>query len=246
MDLKTKAIVMGAVDKGESDKRVRLFSVDAGVLEATARGVKKQGAKLSSCTFCFAFVEVVLAEKNGFFTVTASDMIEPFSELSYDLDKFQLASSALEIVAEIVKGNEDNSKIFVELLNLFKLLSFSNSGSDKLLWCKWAIDMLSLAGYKIDPNKCNVCGKKAADANNLFIDMESGSVFCEIHKPIAGIMRDITSGEFRVLSGFSHVGLENMAGRSIKDESVKEDDFFDFVKRLVEGILGKKLKSILL
>ena len=68
---------MASKEKGDSDKLVTFFSADHGVISATVKGVRKQGAKLSACTFSFAFSEVVLAEKSGFYTVTACDLIEP-------------------------------------------------------------------------------------------------------------------------------------------------------------------------
>lgn len=244
MELKTKAIVMGSASKGESDKRVRLFSVDEGIIEATARGVKKQGAKLVACTFTFAFVEVVLAEKNGFFTVTGVDVIEPFAELSLDIEKYQLASSALEIVAEIERGNASHTEIFVELLNFFKLLCYGEDTDLRLCWCKWCVDMLALAGYKLDTTKCVVCGRLSADTNELFMDMESGSVTCELHRPMQGIISGITSDIFKVLSGFGKVSLADMNGRKLKSESSNSDSIFEFVKSLVQGILGFKMKSI--
>jgi len=235
---------MNAVSKGESDKKVTLFSVDQGVIEATARGVKKQGAKLTACTFMFAFVDLVLAEKNGFYTVTAADIIEPFEEISMDIDKFELASSALEIVKEITRGNINNSEIFIELLNFFRLICFEDV-SLKFVWCKWVLDMLALSGYKLDLSRCGVCNKKAEVSNSLFIDVQTGSVYCDVHKPNNAIMRDITSAEHKIISALYHVNIVDLVGRKIKDENIKDDQIFDFVRALVEGILGKKLKSIL-
>ena len=245
MEIKTKAIVMGAASKGEADKRVRLFSVDHGIIEATARGVKKQGAKLAACTFMFAFVEVVLAEKNGFYTVTSVDLVEPFQELSLNIEKFELGSAALEILSEFVKGQDDCSNSFVEVLNLFKLLCFSDNTDYKLVFSKWIIDTLKDAGYKLELSKCSVCGRLAESTSNLFMDMESGSVFCGDHKPINGIIRDITPQIFKVVCSLPKVKLAEMNGRQLKDEHIKSDDVFDFLIALSEGIIGKKLKSIL-
>ena len=245
MEIKTKAIVIGAQDKGESDKKVKFFSVDQGIFEATVRGVKKQGAKLTSCTFSFAFVEIVLAEKNGFFTVTSSEMIEPFFDLSLNLEKYGLASLALEIVSEIARSDQNNAVVFVELLKLFYLLCNEDDAGLKLVWCKWAWDMLAIAGFLLNLSKCSVCGKSACGAEKLFVDMESGSVTCDVHRPEKGIVSDISSGVFAVLSGFDRVELEDMKGRRIKNENVTSDEVFEFLKNLFQGILGKKFKSIL-
>ena len=244
MELKTKAIVMGATSKGETDKRVRLFSVDEGIIEATARGVKKQGAKLVASTFTFAFVEVVLAEKAGFYTVTSVDVLEPFSDLSLDIDKFQLASSALEIVSETTRGNQNHAEVFVELLKFFKLLCYAEHTDYKLCWCKWVLDMLVLAGYKLNLSKCDICGKKTTSASELFMDMESGSVTCGEHKPVRGVIEAITPQVFRIMSGLEKVELADMGGRKLKDEGISSDSVFEFVKMLVQGVLGIKLKSI--
>ena len=111
---------MASKEKGDSDKLVTFFSADHGVISATVKGVRKQGAKLSACTFSFAFSEVVLAEKSGFYTVTACDLIEPFFELSSNFDAFEFASACLELTRNLSHGNIEPLPVFVLLLQTLK------------------------------------------------------------------------------------------------------------------------------
>ena len=125
MDKKTKVIVFGSKDKGENDKLVTFFSADLGLIQATVKGVKKLGAKLSSCTFSFAFSEVVLAEKSGFYTVTASDTIEPFFEITSNFDAFEYASACLELTNYLSHGNIETQPVFILLLQTLKSMCYN-------------------------------------------------------------------------------------------------------------------------
>ena len=244
MDIKTKAITISAVDKGEADKIVHLFSVDFGNISATVRGVKKQGAKLASCCFQFAFSEIVLAEKNGYYTVTSCELIEPFVELYSNLDKFEIASAILEVARELNKGSIDYSELFVLSLEALKLLAFEEKVSTSLIWLKYIMSSLSLSGYKINVDFCSSCLSKAQELERLFIDFETGAVFCEKHKPL-GLIHEFSKDEYLMLSALQKIQLSEFSGRVLTPHKISEKEIVVFGKKLIEGILQSKLKSCL-
>ena len=119
-EIKTKGIVVKAIDYKDSDKLVTIFSPELGLIRARARGVKKNKAKLAFAAQSFAFVEFVLIQKGDFFTIVNASSIDQFFTLTSDFDAFVFMASCLEIVEKTIKQNEDQTEMFLLLLNVFK------------------------------------------------------------------------------------------------------------------------------
>ena len=92
MDKRLTAILLRATDAKENDKKVRLFTVEEGIITATMRGVKKATAKLKFAAQPFAFCEYELSEKNGNYTVTGANVIEDTYGICESIEKFSAAS----------------------------------------------------------------------------------------------------------------------------------------------------------
>lgn len=238
MEIKTKVIVLNSKDKGEADKLVTFFSSDLGVFQATVKGVKKTGAKLSACTFSFAFLDVVLVEKNGFYTITACDLIEPFFELTQDLDNFEYAGACLEIVLNLSHGNLENQKIFILLLQVLKNLCF-NHGFKKIIFVKFMFEMLSLSGYALDLKKAHAL---INELGYCYVNLENGQ-----------FLKNYTNN--MVYAKFGEAGLQflnnvcdcNVVNFEEISERYKDDKIvnvvFSWFKVLMENIMGKKFSS---
>lgn len=242
MEIKTNAITISSTDKKESDKLVRLFSLDNGIIDVTAKGVKKQGAKLAGITFTFAFSEVVLAEGKSGFVVTGVNIIEPFFEISTDYDKYKLASLGLEILSNMMFGAREFHEAFMATLEFLKLIAFSSSDM-KLVLTKYILEILKITGYDIDVSRCFSCLKPASKIERLFIDLENGSVCCEEHKQIRNIYYELDQITYKLILSLKKVCLEELDGRQMKDESISVDDVLKMLIQIIENISGKKLHS---
>ena len=77
-EIKVRGIVIKATDYKDSDKLVTIFSAELGLIKARARGVKKAKAKLAFAVQPFAFIEFLLTEKGGFYTIINATSIDQF------------------------------------------------------------------------------------------------------------------------------------------------------------------------
>ena len=125
-DVRHTAIVVKAADYKESDKTIRLFTLDGGIIQAVLKGVKKPGAKLKFAAQPFAFCEFSLTERNGFYTVTGAVPSESFYALSGDHDSFVCASLMLEASDRAV-STVPSPAVFVYLLKLFKAILYGGA-----------------------------------------------------------------------------------------------------------------------
>lgn len=244
MEIKTNAITISSTDKKESDKLVRLFSLDYGIIEATAKGVKKQGAKLLPVTFTFAFSEVVLAEGKGGYVVTGVSTIEPFFEISTDFDKFRTACIGLEILSDMMFGAKEYHKAFTLSLEFLKLVAFSDCDK-KLVLAKYILEILKLSGYGLDVSRCFVCGKPAHELSELFVDVDMGSVCCSEHKQLRNAYYNLGKDDYKLILALNKVELFELDGRKMKDEKFDVDGVIDLMTTLVQNISGKKLQSLI-
>lgn len=240
MEIKTKVITLGAREKGEADKLVTFFSLDHGVISATVKGVRKAGAKLSSCTFSFAFSEVVLAEKSGFYTVTACDTLEPFFEISANIETFEYASACLELTQKLLHGNIETQPVFILLLQTLKSMCYGH-GNIKIIFLNYLFDMISIAGYKINLTLAN---KLIQEKGHCYINLESGQIIsaCSIDMNVAKIDKDTLI----MLQDLSNVSSSDLEMLSIKYKQNKVIDLtFVWAKVLCENLMGYKFKSFL-
>lgn len=241
MDVKTKVITIASREKGESDKLVTFFSLDLGLIDVVVKGARKQGAKLSACTFSFALSEVVLVEKNGFYTLTQCDVIESFFELTHDIDVYEYASACLELLKNMSRGNIDTQPVFVLLLQTLKNLCY-NHGTPKLNFLKFAFELVGMSGYKLN---LVLAEKIILEKGHVFINLENGQFLSSY-------------AEYMIVAKVGSVGLkflQNLFGKLITDiDSVLEtisdkkiiDVVFSWARVLCENLMGGKFRSFLI
>ena len=238
MDIKTKVITLSAKEKGEADKLVTFFSTDFGVISATVKGARKQGAKLSACTFSFAFSEVVLVEKSGFYTVTACDLIEPFFEISSDFDSFEKASACLELTSYLSHGNIEPQPVFILLLQTLKNMCYKH-GDGKVIFLNYLFDMIGFAGYRLN---LSLAEKLIASKGYAFINLENGQIISSFTPEM--LTAKITPSELELLKDLTVVSVSDIEELSLKYKGNRDVDIvFSWGKVLSENLMGHKYKS---
>ena len=241
MEIKTKVITISAREKGEADKLVTFFSLDHGIISATVKGVRKQGAKLNACTFSFAFSEVVLAEKSGFYTVTSCDTLEPFFEISENIETFEYASACLELTYNLIHGNIDTEPVFVLLLKTLKSFCF-NHGNNCIIFLNYLFDIISSSGYKLN---INLAKKLVLEKCYAFINLENGQIISS-HTPEMNVAK-IDSNSLSLIEDLAVVSSKDLEELSTRYKNNKIVSLvFSWSKNLAENIMGAKFKSFFL
>jgi len=163
-EIQHTAIVVKAADYKESDKMVRLFTLDGGIVKAVLKGVKKPGAKLKFAAQPFAFCEFSLVEKNGFYTVTGAAPVESFYALASDPDSF-IASSLMVEAVDCAVSNLSSPAVFVYLLKLFKAVLYRDA-SPYAAAALLIAQLTESAGY----GKAGVRGQGSGDSGRWTAD----------------------------------------------------------------------------
>ena len=154
MDKKLTAILLRASDLRESDKSVRLFSAEEGVVSAVMKGVRKPNAKLKFAAQPFALCVYELNEKAGRFTVTGAAQIEDLYSMAAEPEKYAAACLLLEATEKAAESVEPQ-KLFVILLKSLKALLL-DAVRPALVAAKFLQKTLSMSGFISVPEKKDV------------------------------------------------------------------------------------------
>lgn len=173
MEVKVNALLLRAVDYGENDKIVTLFTADRGKMSASLKGVKKANAKLKFAAQPFCFAEYVLAERAGRHTVTSASLYDGFYPLREDIGAFYAAASVCEACDGLMLEGMVNGELFVSAVSALKDMAAGEVSSS--LICFY-LSALELAGYPVQAEECPTCGTEIG--GKLYFDLVSGAFFC--------------------------------------------------------------------
>lgn len=119
---KTLAIVLRRTNYGEADRIVE-FLTPGGKIAGMARGVRRQKSKLAGGVEVFSINEIVFAEgKSEMKTIISARMKEFFSEIVKDLERTELAYSAISKISRATE-HIDNHDFFNILEGVFRSLN---------------------------------------------------------------------------------------------------------------------------
>lgn len=176
MDVKVNAVVLKVVDYKENDKLLTLLSVEEGKIRAVIRGIKKPTAKLRFAGQPFCFSEYVLKKRGDYYSVINANCIEMFYELWQDVEKYYCASIIAEFVDEISLDSAQSDDLALLVVNSYKEL-LCGENSPKFILCKFFIEGLDYAGYKMQNGVCVKCGEVIE--GKAFYSFDSGGGVCE-------------------------------------------------------------------
>ena len=172
MEFKTDALLLRATDYGENDKIVTLLTADRGKLTASAKGVKKAGAKLRFASQPFCFAEYVLAQRGGRHTIVSAALHDGFYSLREDVNVFYAASCVPEVCDRLSYEDGESGKFLLAAVTALREIGENPS----FALVKFLTRALALAGYPVEAGDCAVCGSPLS--GRIFFDFSCGAFTC--------------------------------------------------------------------
>lgn len=114
MIVKTKAIVLKAIDYSESSIIATIFTKEKGKTAVIAKGARKPKSKFAAFFVPGQLLEVVYYYKQSRSVQTLSDVsfAEKLNSLRVDIQKMAFAVTTLELVGQLLHDNEVNESLF--------------------------------------------------------------------------------------------------------------------------------------
>ncbi len=172
MDIVTEGLVTKVVNYGDSDRILTLLTADMGKISASAKGVRKAGAKLKFAAQPFCFGQYTLASRGSRYTVTGCTLRESFFELTEDMERMYSASAVCAL-SNLLEG--EGAEILTETLRALAAICSEDSAEAAVRYLLFVSDA---SGYPVSANRCPVCGKALSGEEKVRFDMETGSFCC--------------------------------------------------------------------
>lgn len=118
-DIKTYAYVLRRTNYGEADRILNIIT-PLGKMSVIAKGVRKEKSKLAGGVEMFSLIELVIHQgKSEFGVVTSATMKKYFNNILTDLNKMELAATALKKINKLSEhsDNPEHFKIIDQTLN---------------------------------------------------------------------------------------------------------------------------------
>ena len=171
----TQALVLREVRYKEADRILTLLTAADGKLTAKARGALRKSSRTGAATQQLTYAEMTLFGNRGKWTVNEASVLEPFSGLREDIERFALGSYFAECLEAF--STEDQPDAALLQLGLNSLYALSHDLADpRLIKAAFELRLMCMAGYAPDLEGCAVCGKTEVQEPHLCL--ESGSICC--------------------------------------------------------------------
>lgn len=206
-EIKIKGVVIKAIDYKDSDKLVTIFSAERGLIRARVRGVKKDKAKLAFAVQPFAFVEYLMTERKGFYTVINATSIDQFFNLTADFDNYLFMLSCLEVIEKTIKENQVQPELFVLLLNALKGVCYDDAPAENV-FIKFMIESMKYLGFFFTLDCCSVCGSEIKSGFYGFSYDYNGFICSKCGNKNEYL--ELTAGEFSVLKNINQTDISKL------------------------------------
>jgi DNA repair protein RecO (recombination protein O) len=173
---KVKGIVLRETPKGETSKLLTVLTADLGVITVNAKGVRKISSAYLKSAQQFAFSDMLLYEKNGFYTLTEAALIADFYKIREDIKDYSLACYLCEAAAAFAVPGDDSREVLRLLLNT--LYAIENKVSTlKIIKAAFELRLAAESGFLPETDYCADCGDELGGTPFLF-NINGGIALC--------------------------------------------------------------------
>jgi len=239
--LTTSAVVLGEFKLGESDKIISLYTREAGLVRAVAKGAIKSRKRFGGVLLTGSHVEarVFIKKKTTLHRLDAADLLEPFARLSTNPPLFAAGCHLLELCARFSVEEVGDSRQFALLVSTLRALALK--GLKERFLRIFEIRTLSYAGHGPNFQHCAKCGKEGSMGKAGLFSIENGSVICARCKTGERLVK-IPSGSRRLFSDIMRIESKLLPRLVFRpsDLAIAEK----VIPPFCEYTLGRKLRSL--
>ncbi len=188
---KTRAVILKSYNLGESDKIIKLFSKDSGLISAVAKGARKIKSKFGGRLELFNFVDLELSTGRSLDIINQAEILKSFKNIPLDFNKFIFCQLISEIVLKTHFASTEASPV------LFKLIYICFDEIDKFpaeevyqfkkISIFFMAKFLKITGYAPLISSCCKCGtnffklyndKDISHNNVIYFSITLGGIVC--------------------------------------------------------------------
>jgi DNA repair protein RecO (recombination protein O) len=189
----TSAIVLRAVNYGESDRVVTLFGRSTGRVSALARGARKSQRRFAGGLGLGSVGEVSVRERAGaeLLTLESFDVTASHGSFGTDVARMAHAAYVSELVSKLCAPRQVETPVFDWLATFLDLLDAEGASAERLR--VFELGLLGRLGFGPVVASCAVCGRARGEPVDFRWDPDRGGAVCascgRSGRPIRGEVR---------------------------------------------------------
>ncbi len=175
---RSKGIVLRSIRYGEADRILDLYTRDAGLVSAIAKGIRRTRSRFGARLEPLSCVDFVAYHGRSLDTVTQAEVLRSFRGVREDLARFEAAASMVASVRALSGGDEADRRVFNLLYNGLDALEERDSGFEAIE-AAFGIKLSILAGYAPQLDACLGCEAAPNQlAEPLYFAPNLGGLLC--------------------------------------------------------------------
>ncbi|MCF8054293.1 MAG: DNA repair protein RecO [Deltaproteobacteria bacterium] len=240
---KTAAIVLSAIDYGESDRIVSFYSTDFGKMKGIAKGAKRSRKRFANALEPFTKISLTFSRyRIGSLAFVENCFVEEhFASIRGDFTASLLGAYMVELVERFTLEGKPMTELFDLLADFLFLLGKANGNPERIVRI-FEIKFLKMVGYEPQLSFCVRCQMPIVQEQTaLRFDHTRGGVVCPS-----------CQSDGRLLACSAGTRKTMLAGRDISAEMAPRLFFAPLIAKECEEImavfirylLGKELRSV--
>jgi len=236
----TVGIVLHKKDYRESDCIVTFYSPDIGKTAGVAFGAKRSRKRFPNCLdlLCKSRFSYVARADSELVRLERCDLIDSYPALRDQEKTLAYAAYLLDIVFQFTAMGDPNPGLFQLLDSALQWLN-SNKPENQVARI-FEVRTLSLLGYRLELEKCTICGKALSGTQFAQFNVANGGIVCSTCSQEE--KRRLSRGTIRALQFIQTHPLEALPRLNLTPLNVRESgkvlrDFFI-------GLLHKQLRTM--
>jgi len=170
---KAKSIVLKSYRLGETDKIMRLFSMEHGIISSVAKGAYNFRSRFSGRLELFNVLDCEISSGRNLDIINQAEIIEVFGNISSDFFKYNISQIICEIILKSQSEKSPSVSIFKLLYFTLREINKSKVNEDeslKKILVFFISKFLKIMGYVPLLESCSICG------NNLFSESKTSNL----------------------------------------------------------------------
>jgi len=228
---KAKAIILKSYKLGESDKIIKMYSLDGDVISAVAKGARKVRSKFGGRLELFNLVELEITKGRNLDIINQLEIIKNFKDIASDFYKFVFC----EIISNIIlktqaSGGEHSPALFKLIYICFN--EINNADPDdipllKKIMCFFGIKFLRVTGYTPLLESCSKCNRQLENLysfskDKIYFSIRYGGILCDKCAYSPAGRETLSASDYRFLCDLFNLKLEDFRDMEVNSKTLKK------------------------
>jgi len=239
---RSPAIVLYALDYGESDRIITFYTSEYGKLKGIAKGARRSKKRFSNAFEPFSYGNIIFSKKgrDTLSLIEGCDVVNHHANIRGYLEHTLISSYLIELIDKFTPDGKKNSELFQLLLNFLGLIDAGNS-SDALIRF-FEIRLLKHTGYEPVLDRCLTCREQVSEKVAYYFVTSEGGLKCNICYQNNSAPLHASLGTIRTLLLGKEADLEKISRIIVSDQIEKE--IRNILISFIYYLIGKDIKSL--